>query len=365
MFDHHPKLALSLLIALYFLCTPTLANNDNFDNKRSPMRNNHLRRQLMEKEIITKEDEVRPQNQKIVGGIKAEEGRYPYVASLLNFGSPYCGGTLIRSEWILSAAHCAGRGNQIIIGHYYLDNIPQNAEIIDIEYEITHPDYNNDTKDNDIMLVKLATPSSFPTINFDIVQLDQGLNVTTIGWGHTEYLGIFSNVLLEVEVDIVDNNQCNELYNGDILDSMICAARDGKDACQGDSGGPLIIKGSTPDKDTQVGVVSWGIECARKDSPGVYARLSTAHNFIMDTINNPPLSGAENSCSFPNDGFDYSGCRVLNPCYVGDDVCDGGLYNTAECKFDAGDCDALPGVIEKLFRVISWFFGSFRKMFFS
>ena len=45
---------------------------------------------------------------------------------------------------------------------------------------------------------------------------------------------------------IVSREECNEQnsYNGDILESMICAAAaggvGGVDACQGDSGGPLV-----------------------------------------------------------------------------------------------------------------------------
>jgi secreted trypsin-like serine protease len=33
-------------------------------------------------------------------------------------------------------------------------------------------------------------------------------------------------------------------------------------------GGPLILEGDYPDEDLQVGIVSWGVNCARSDYPG-------------------------------------------------------------------------------------------------
>ena len=47
---------------------------------------------------------------------------------------------------------------------------------------------------------------------------------------------------MEVNVTTMSNAKCNEYYEGEILDSMICAADIGKDACQGDSGGNTLYK---------------------------------------------------------------------------------------------------------------------------
>ena len=45
--------------------------------------------------------------------------------------------------------------------------------------------------------------------------------------------------------------------------------------CQGDSGGPLVVEDGTTEQDTLVGVVSWGIGCARSGLPGIYAEVSS------------------------------------------------------------------------------------------
>ena len=85
-------------------------------------------------------------------------------------------------------------------------------------------------------------------------------------------------------------------YEGQITSNMLCAREEGggEDSCQGDSGGPLVIKGANASEDVQVGVVSWGIGCASKDYPGVYARVSAQYDWIKGEVckgsKNPPSS---------------------------------------------------------------------------
>jgi secreted trypsin-like serine protease len=63
---------------------------------------------------------------------------------------------------------------------------------------------------------------------------------------------------------------------------MLCAgdlSNGGEDSCQGDSGGPLFV----PDGGSgwvQVGIVSFGIGCGRRDFPGVYTRVARYQNWI-------------------------------------------------------------------------------------
>lgn len=232
-------------------------------------------------------DENAPVKQ-IVGGTEAEIGSYPFQVGLAYNGFQGCGGSLIAEDWVLTAAHCCGSDNVLIGRHNIAAMDEDGAEDIEVDYEIVHPRYNSLTLNNDISLLKLTRPSAFSSITWDDGSQDtsDGTPVTVIGWGTTSSSGPASDVLLEAEVNIVGNSQCNTDYGVTtrITDEMMCAASEGKDACQGDSGGPLFVKGTNSTSDVQVGIVSWGFGCADPDYPGVYARVSEFDEWIRDVM---------------------------------------------------------------------------------
>lgn len=99
----------------------------------------------------------------------------------------------------------------------------------------------------------------------------------------------FREPLEEAQVYGVSVNECRQEYNNEplylvITDNMFCAAAPGKDSCLGDSGGPTIIRGDTWRDDVQVGIVSWGDECASDRFPGVYTKLSAVMDFVYEQM---------------------------------------------------------------------------------
>lgn len=225
---------------------------------------------------------------RIVGGTKSTQGRYPYQVALVEKDSQFCGGSLISPMWVLSAAHCYGSVTHVEIGRFDLDNDSEVYERIKVQHEIPHPYFDIATVDYDFMLLKLEQPSNYTPVMIDddgSIDLIHGQDLTVIGWGKTSYsmFGSFSNVLLEVEVDYVPRGICNRRFSVlgvEISERMICASRKGKSSCNGDSGGPMIIKGEDGLADIQVGIVSWGVGCAKMFLPAVYSRVSTAIDFI-------------------------------------------------------------------------------------
>jgi len=222
---------------------------------------------------------------RIVGGTEAGIDEYPFY---VNWGGQ-CGASLIAREWIMSAAHCDPIStNNVKInrsrGIGYDVGRGEMATIID---RFPHPNYNGNTHDNDIMIMKLEKPVDFDPIplnfNDNVPRNDQDLKV--IGFGRLESGGSSPRELQEVVVQYVDNDTCNrdESYDGDITDQMLCAGvpGGGKDSCQGDSGGPIFTYDGGI---SQVGVVSWGRGCARPDKPGVYARVSSYESWIKGII---------------------------------------------------------------------------------
>lgn len=229
-------------------------------------------------------------NATIVGGIEATAGEFPFIVSLHgSYGGHFCGGSLIKKNWVLTAAHCV-RGatiKSVVIGLHDQKDMSK-AEKLGVKRTIVHPQYNTRTMDFDIALVELAedskfTPIAIATSDIEIPEAtDDQIMATTAGWGALKE-GSYSlpNKLQKVDVPLITNEACNLNYKNAITDRMLCAGypQGGKDACQGDSGGPLFVA----DEDGQqvlAGVVSWGQGCARKGYAGVYAKVSEAASWI-------------------------------------------------------------------------------------
>ena len=175
-----------------------------------------------------------------------------------------CGGSLISEDMVLTAAHCSGSFDKIEIGKYKKNDITDVSEEFESDFEIVHPDYDDDTTRFDIMLIKLSGRSTLAKpvrINRDKGVPSNGSMLTVIGMGYNANWEL-PNVFQEASVQYQINDQCDDIVDeygitldGDLYPDMLCAGFEGRDSCYGDSGSPLVIKGDNDNEDIQIGVV--------------------------------------------------------------------------------------------------------------
>nr|XP_039271336.1 integumentary mucin C.1-like [Styela clava] len=246
-----------------------------------------------------------PQSRIVGGGIAGHLRASVAYLTVKNFASQFCGGTLIMSNWIVTAAHCVVEycnGNKPVseilvkLGKTDKSNFIRGKyeQIIPASKVICHSHNcksTNQPRLNDIALVKLSrnikrtmyvSPAALP-YHGEMPVMNRKCIV--LGWGETRDRGPKSNILKEVDVPLYSNQQCNkpDWRNCAVRACMMCAGELNADACEGDSGGPLFCQ-RPGGLYVLHGVYSWGRCGAEAKKPAVYTRFPYYVNWIKRQI---------------------------------------------------------------------------------
>jgi secreted trypsin-like serine protease len=242
----------------------------------------------------------------IVGGTEVPNGKYRFVAALLDrrngstaYQQQFCGGSLIDKDSVLTAAHCVvGTPTQplrVTVGRTVLNS--DQGQVRRVSRIFIHPDYRDPCRRcHDAAVLKLRSavsgiaPIRLAASNQNSLE-EAGRKAHIAGWGNTSkqthplYLepDSYPNRMHEATVPIVSDARAKKVYRSAYnADLMVAAGREGKDTCQGDSGGPMWA--TPPQGRRQIGITSFGRGCGEKGKPGVYAEVnaSSIRNFITN-----------------------------------------------------------------------------------
>ncbi|XP_038200783.1 mannan-binding lectin serine protease 1 isoform X3 [Arvicola amphibius] len=249
----------------------------------------------------------RKQISRIFNGRPAQKGTTPWIAMLSHLnGQPFCGGSLLGTNWVLTAAHCLhhpldpedptlrssdllGPSDfKIVMGKHWRRRSDEDEQHLSVRRVVLHPSYTPSTFENDLGLVEL---SESPRLNEFVMPIclpehpsTEGTMVIVSGWGK-QFLQRLPENLMEIEIPIVSYDTCQEAYAPlkKVTKDMICAGEKegGKDACAGDSGGPMMTQDQETNQWYLVGVVSWGEDCGKKDRYGVYSYIYPNKDWIQ------------------------------------------------------------------------------------
>ncbi|KAM4711404.1 coagulation factor X-like [Anableps anableps] len=293
----------------YFLGLDNQSCNSNETFKCGTIATDNVQRQNgTEKRGSTEEQQVLqsntssqiiPHREGHTGTINGEDcppGQCPWQALLINEDNiGFCGGTVLTEYIILTAAHCMNQSRYFTVklGEHNTTEQTDREVSHEVDTIVSHFKYSSQTYNNDIALIKLATPIRFtkyilpvciPEKDFAENVLMRQKDGVVSGFGRLGEGRETATILQRLSVPYVDRHTCMESTQLRISLRMFCVGYDttAKDACQGDSGGPHV----TSYRDTYfiTGIVSWGEGCARKGKYGVYTQVSKYILWIREAI---------------------------------------------------------------------------------
>ncbi|XP_075749600.1 uncharacterized protein LOC119172815 [Rhipicephalus microplus] len=241
---------------------------------------------------------------RITGGKDSVPGEWCWQAALINSQNQYlCGGALIGTQWVLTAAHCVtslvrnGEPVFVRVGDHDLgsERAHPGAQTRRVATTYIHHNHNGQTLDNDIALLKLQGAVQLNPRTCLVCLPARGAaptpgdRCTVTGYGYLGEGGPIALRVREAVLPVVEDRDCTAKINAVtekqflMPASSYCAGGEkGDDACQGDGGGPMVclVDGFYE----LAGLVSWGFGCGRPDVPGVYVKVSAFIGWINQII---------------------------------------------------------------------------------
>ncbi|XP_021947033.2 chymotrypsinogen A isoform X2 [Folsomia candida] len=264
--------------------------------------------------LLEKQNDVR-----IVQGAPSKENGWPWMVGLIQGFSgstntpqtlnQFCGGTLINSQFVVTAAHCFTNltTSQIIsqvsvlLGTSSIASNVTSRSIARLSAVNIHSQYNSTTFDNDIAVLKLAVPVKFSSTIRPICLTQKGApfngsKAIVVGWGTAKKASDPKTApgqkwLREAVMQVIP--KCPGGTRRMICALGLSPSVNVSSPCFGDSGGPLMVYRPTSKTFTLIGIVSNGNPPCGTGNPIFFTRVGSFISYIKGITN------GTSSCSNP------------------------------------------------------------------
>ncbi|KAM6202540.1 granzyme H-like [Rhynchocyon petersi] len=224
--------------------------------------------------------------EEIIRGHEAKPHSRPYMVYFQFWREDIwrkCGGVLVQKDFVLTAAHCQGSSMNVILGAHDIKQPERTQQLIPVKKAIPHPDYDNTTKLNNIMLLQLQTKArltaAVSTLSLPVgnSHVSPGQLCSVAGWGRIS-VNISTSKLHEVELTIQEDQVCECIYSKYYKGSELCVGDPKKKMAsfKGDSGGPLVCNSEVH------GIVSYGDK--NGTPPRIFTKISSFLPWIKETM---------------------------------------------------------------------------------
>lgn len=242
---------------------------------------------------------------RIVNGQRVSRVKMPWIVFLrATFrlhsqvpASMTCSGSIVSPSFIVSAAHCLTGTSQSTVASsvvvYYNSTEIQSGPKIHAKHFARHPKFLLSVYANDVAVLQLERPLNFDKFVAPVCLPKKQVNIAgrpllIAGWGLTKEGGQDSDTLRYIIKKEMPYKQCKAFLHTAaqlILNEtiVICVAARFKDACTGDSGGP-VTTWNKRGRFFQVGIVSFGYGCARKNETSGYTRVAHFVPWILSIM---------------------------------------------------------------------------------